>query len=87
MHDTPEDALLGVVRPVSYIEPEGEQDREPRPFETARGNAVQALALTRERLAHLRKQRDEINGEIKTLVEDEDLLDRMTRVRKTKKPG
>jgi hypothetical protein len=74
----PHDALTGVVEPVlSYA-----HDREGRPFEDAHNNVVQALATTQERLRDLRKQRNEINSEIKQLVEDEELLTRMTRVRK-----
>jgi cell division protein FtsB len=66
------------------MEPVGERDREGRPFEDAHAIAVQALESTRSRLVTLRKQREAINAEIKTLVDDEDLLTRMTRVRKVK---
>ena len=62
--------------------PDDEQDREPRAYETARDNAVMALGKTQERLRELRQQREEINAEIKTLVDDEELLTRMTRVKK-----
>lgn len=73
--------MTGAVSPeaVSYME----SDREGRPFEDAHGNAVQALARTQERLSQLRKQRGEINAEIKTLVDDEVLLNRMVQVRKS----
>jgi len=75
----PGETLTGVVNP---LEGYGDDDREARPFEDAHAKAVQALALTQERLTLLRKQRTEINAEIKELVDDEDLLTRMTRVRK-----
>lgn len=66
--------LLGVVTPPP--------DRDGRPFEDAHNMAVQALQLTRQRLRDLRERRGEINAEIKQLVTDEELLNRMTRVRK-----
>jgi len=77
-----EEAIVGVVSPqaVSYLE----QDREGRPFEDAHSNAVQALSRTRDRLTELRKQRGEINAEIKTLVDDEVLLNQMVQVRKSR---
>lgn len=81
-------ALLGVVRPAGYLlDDEAPEDRPGRPFEDAHNKAVQALVMTQERLTSLRKQRADINAEIKTLVDDEDLLIRMTRVRKGSKSG
>jgi hypothetical protein len=69
-------SLTGVVEP---------PDREATPFEDARGRVQIALAMTQERLRELRKNREEINAEIKLLVDEEDLLERMSKVRKQRK--
>ena len=66
---------------VSFIDKTGE-DREERIYERARNATTQALKLTREQLRALRKQREEINAEIRLLVDEEGLLERMVRVRK-----
>jgi hypothetical protein len=74
-----EDTLLGVVEP----EPPGAQSADPAspsPFEQARSEVVSALILTEQRLVDLRRQREAINAEIKTLVSEHDLLRRMSRV-------
>lgn len=86
--EVPEDSLTGVIRPVSYIVPEGEEDETDdvqSPFERAKAEAESALIMTRERLAELRKMREVINAEIKQLVDEEDLLSRMTKVKKSTK--
>jgi len=73
------DALTGVVEPKLIDIPE---DRHGTAFEDAHSRAELALEMTRERLRDLRKHREEINAEIKGLVDDEELLERMTKVRR-----
>lgn len=78
------DALLGVVEPEhSLIETYAEQVTAATPYERALAQTAEALESTRSRLVTLRKQRGEINAEIKTLVEDEVLLTRMARIRRS----
>lgn len=63
-------------------------DREERIYERARNQTIQALGLVQESLRKLRQQRAEINAEIKLLVQEEDLLERMSKVKKpTKAPA
>lgn len=50
------------------------------PYERAAEGVGQALALTKERLTMLRKQRDEINDEVRDLVAEEIMLERMARL-------
>jgi hypothetical protein len=69
------ESLTGVVTPAS----------ETTAYEDAMGRVNIALAMTQERLRDLRRTRDEINVEIKHLVDEEDLLERMSRVRKNRK--
>ena len=88
MSTADEESLLGVVEPQEMPlpgMPEPPADRDGTPYEDARNKVVQALGLTQERLRQLRGQRDEINVEIKQLVSDEELLERMTRVRRAKR--
>jgi hypothetical protein len=71
--------LLGVVEPrLPGMPPE--QDRETRPYEEARDKLTIAHGMTVERLRELRKRREEINAEIKLLVDEEELLTRMLRI-------
>jgi hypothetical protein len=70
------DALTGVVMPPD------DQDREERIYERARNATIQALELTREQLRDLRKQREDLNAEIKLLVDEEELLARMARIKR-----
>ena len=82
-----EESLLGV----SYLESDpdsefvGVEDEAISPYERAKQEATDALEATRQRLIDLRKAREGINAEIKTLVEEEDLLSRMAKVRKSTK--
>lgn len=73
------DALLGVVEPQL---PDMPLDRDPSAYNDAMSRVQIALAMTQQRLAELRKQREEINAEIKLLVSEEELLERMTRVQR-----
>ena len=52
----------------------------PSAYERARSEVLTALSRTEDRLADLRKQRDEINAEIKSLVTEQDLLQRMSKI-------
>lgn len=77
--------LLGVVEPEEQLAMEGmptspPSDRDPRPYEEARDRLAQAQAITQERLRDLRKQREEINAEVKLLVAEDELLARMLRI-------
>ena len=69
--ETPEVAVLPGMEPPPRIE---------TPYEAALDGVKVALTITRERLIALRKQREEINGEIKMLVAEEALLQRMAKV-------
>jgi hypothetical protein len=51
-------------------------------FHEVQETVTRALAATRDRLRELRKQREEINAEIKHLVDEEELLERMSKVKK-----
>jgi hypothetical protein len=78
--DQAEIDALGVV---GVPEPfEVPQDREQRPYEWARDTVGVAQDQARARLIALRAQRDEINAEIKLLVDEVDLLDRMYAIAK-----
>ena len=50
-------------------------------YERARAGVSASLAEVQTRLKELRAQRDEINAEIKTLVAEEELLERMERIK------
>jgi hypothetical protein len=60
-------------------------DREARPYEDVRDRIALAREITSQRLRDLRGQREEINAEIKLLVEEDDLLTRMARITKRAK--
>lgn len=60
-------------------------DSEARPYQDVRDRIALALAVTEERLGGLRKQRDDINAEIKLLVDERDLLRRMDKIAKNSK--
>jgi len=66
--------------PAAVVEVDLPPDRDERPYETARNTLSVALDLTRERLAERRAHRDDVNAEIKLLVEEAELLDRMWRI-------
>lgn len=76
------DVLLGVPEPadlpagVSYVVPD-----EERAFDTARSVVEDSLSRVRTQLKELRSQREQINTEIRRLVDEEELLGRMARVR------
>jgi len=55
-------------------------------YEEVQDTVIKALDATRNRLRDLRQQREEINAEIKLLVDEEELLERMTRIKRGKKP-
>lgn len=75
---TPE-SLTGVVAPEL---PDMPQAASTNAYEDAQKRVGEALTWTQERLRELRKQREQTNAEIKQLVDDEELLIRMSRVRK-----
>lgn len=56
------------------------RDRDETAYERARNVVSMSLSLTEERLRELRKKRDEINAEIKVLVNEESLLQRMSKI-------
>src|SRR5262245_52909524 len=62
------DAVLGVVAPSTSA------------YDSAIDFVNDSLVKTKQRLADLRKQREGINDEIRDLVADEELLERMARV-------
>jgi hypothetical protein len=62
--------------------PQMPPDREQRPYEWARDTVGVAQDQARARLIALRAQRDDINAEIKLLVDEVDLLDRMYAIAK-----
>jgi hypothetical protein len=64
-------AALGLV---------GVPDPEQRPYEMATETISLALDRTRDRLIELRNQKATLAAEIKLLVEETELLDRMWRV-------
>lgn len=68
--------LLGVVNPPEVTPP----DRDARPYEEARDQLAMAQEITQANLRQLRQQREDINAEIKLLVEEEELLTRMLRI-------
>lgn len=51
-------------------------------FDEVKETVGRALTATKDRLRELRKQREDINAEIKLLVDEEDLLMRMAKVKK-----
>jgi hypothetical protein len=61
-------------------------DGEPagRYYDGAVGSVRAALAATKEELRRKRAERDELNTEIKLLVAEEELLNRMARVTEAK---
>lgn len=78
---TTDDTLLGTPTPtdepahvaVSYVEPE-------RAFNLARQAVSTSLDQAQAQLKSLRAKRDEINTEIRQLVAEVDLLERMARI-------
>jgi hypothetical protein len=54
----------------------------PTPYELAQMQAIEALELTQKRLAVLREGIKLAYDEVRLLVEEEELLTRMTKVRK-----
>ena len=78
------DYLLGVQQPnpgPEDIVPESFRNR-PSEYETITEEVARALTSVQERLRGLRAMREDINAMIRQLVEDEELLTRMTRVRR-----
>jgi len=53
-------------------------------YEEVQETVAKALDATQQRLRDLRAQRDDINAEIKLLVAEEELLERMARIKKAK---
>lgn len=80
MTDPEEEVMLGVVEPLPGMP-------RNRAYDTAVDAAHTALAAVRARLSDLRQSRADTNAEIKLLVEEEELLRRMTAVGEKKKPG
>jgi len=72
-------ALLGVVETPLPGMPE---PMKVTAYTSAIDQVHMALDQTQERLTELRKQREDINAEIKVLVAEEDLLERMSKIRK-----
>jgi len=73
---------------VSWMEPElPDMPKVVRSdaYERARESVTASLDEVRTRLKELRAQRDEINAEIKQLVSEEELLERMSRIRRDRK--
>jgi cell division protein FtsB len=66
---------------VSYLEGQGVPSREGI-FDRTRETVSRAADQARDRLVQLRAQRAEINAEIKLLVDEVELLERMARIRK-----
>jgi hypothetical protein len=60
------------------------QDRQQRPYEWARDVVGVAQDQARAKLIELRAKRDDINAEIKLLVDEVELLDRMWAIAKKK---
>jgi len=58
----------------------GMPKRPETPYADAHGEVVNALDRTKRRLQALREQRAAINDEIRELVEQEELLNRMSKV-------
>jgi cell division protein FtsB len=54
-------------------------------YEEVQETVAKALHATKQRLHDLRKQREDINAEIKLLVDEHELLERMTKIKKGKK--
>ena len=71
--------LTGVVTPPLPGMPE---PMKPTAYTTAIGQVLTALDETKVRLSDLRRMRDDINAEIKVLVADEELLERMYKIKK-----
>jgi uncharacterized coiled-coil DUF342 family protein len=78
---TDEELILARDEPLPGM-PELPEDQEARVYERTRDAVIQARDVTMDRLRALRKQREELNAEIKLLVDEADLLDRMSRVKK-----
>lgn len=76
-------SLIGVVEPALPGMPEVEQNRA---YELARQAVETSLGTVRTQLKGLRTKRDETNAEIKRLVAEEELLERMSRVRRAARP-
>lgn len=72
-----ENTLLGVVAPTTV---ELEVEIPPGLYENAHEVVVRNLEATRRCLTAMRAERDRLNDEIRRLVEDVDLLERMARI-------
>jgi hypothetical protein len=81
-----EQAIPGIGDPEQPV-PEVQGDDDERLYEKVKRTAETALNLTREQLAALLKQRDDINAEIQLLRGEEELLERMSRVAKGNRVG
>ena len=77
-------SLIGVVEPALPGMPEEAKDRA---FDLARQAVETSLGTVRTQLKALRTTRDETNAEIKRLVAEEDLLERMAKVRRGTRGG
>lgn len=64
-----------------------EPDREATPLETARNLALGMRDRVQQRLTSLRAQREQINDEIRELVEEEQRLTSMVRASQGRKGG
>jgi hypothetical protein len=53
-------------------------------YEEVQETVAKALDATKNRLRDLRQQREDINAEIKLLVAEEELLERMTKIKRAK---
>jgi hypothetical protein len=53
-------------------------------YEEVQETVSKALHATKQRLHDLRRQREDINAEIKLLVAEEELLERMTKIKAKK---
>lgn len=74
-------SLQGVVEPTLPGMPEVIID-QPSAYEDAFDRVQVALGMTEKRLVELRLARSEINDEIKLLVEEQELLERMAKIKK-----
>lgn len=73
--------LQGVVSPPTPGAVQRTEPGELSQYGSAVEQAKQSLAAVRERLAYLRLHRGEVNAEIRQLVIEEELLDRMSKIR------
>jgi len=71
-------SLQGVVQPL----PGMPTPFMPTAYVSAMDRVLVALEETENRLSELRKERDVINAEIKVLVEEQELLERMAKIKK-----